>query len=703
MSSPNIEIHEFSTGIHFQPRANGWVSLGFTGQYMNTTMKDIPTVVERSIANQEFALTEGSSTKEPAIIGRVVGSGDDVWSVMAVVTRGQVEVGRSAAFYRYFLCEGNREKLRLIIAWWESKNSPTFNPLDTKTVSQPNKLLEENVRTWNDSDPEWRKLSSDTSPLLKPREHEEIFRKSYILLNQINALAIDKSDKSNKNSLPIAWAFNVEALEKPERFQVIQPASPKAYDGLKRAIANAAQVVSAINVDEAALKSAIRSLMNSSTIKPEAVQEIVKGLENEEIESDYWESLFNAQGADKAIKQKIYSPQMVRLITLRAMVIPETLPEFLEWLNIQGGKKPDENQTVSLDFQSKISRYLKEQIIYGIEFLMIKLLQEQITPERVAWLFKVKGSVWTAYHKDFVTAVKDDLNIIAKAGSLPKSKHEEHLITLNFDGKIWSSLITRWGDIKHGVTLTDYSPLAKLFESTEDYKLAAYFYQVSSGSVPKDIFSNLSDDIALSKFKGKYLGLNLRSKKTTLDKLEEFANDNFVPIATGIILSVTLGMLSLLWISFSRKNNIRSNDEIHHPSPHKDEQIKAIEKYVKSTAIAIQPEKFDQTISAIIDISSANNNKQKASVNQEVFTKIMQKLNVTDNSITYNDFIFKKNITSNEKKKKIVAGAIYSFQQKYVNKRIKATGYLDKLKTESGFKQLKDEVLNHNNSNLPKS
>jgi hypothetical protein len=101
--------------------------------------------------------------------------------------------------------------------------------------------------------------------------------------------------------------------------------------------------------------------------------------------------------------------------------------------------------------------------------------------------------------------------------------------------------------------------------------------------------------------------------------------------------------------------------------------------------------------------TSANNNKQKASVNQEVFTKIMQKLNVTDNSITYNDFIFKKNITSNEKKKKIVAGAIYSFQQKYVNKRIKATGYLDKLKTESGFKQLKDEVLNHNNSNLPKS
>ncbi|MFN7852624.1 MAG: hypothetical protein ACK5OU_11875, partial [Dolichospermum sp.] len=132
MSSPNIEIHEFSTGIHFQQRVNGWVSLGFTGQYMNATINPIPQVVERSIANQEFALTEGSSTEKPAIIGRIVGSGDDIWSVMAVVTRGQDEVGRSAAFYRYFLCQGDNSYLRYILAWWEQNQKPRFNPLDVK-------------------------------------------------------------------------------------------------------------------------------------------------------------------------------------------------------------------------------------------------------------------------------------------------------------------------------------------------------------------------------------------------------------------------------------------------------------------------------------------------------------------------------------------------------------------------------------------
>ena len=96
MNSQYLEIHEFSTGIHVQRRDNGWVSVGFTGKYMNSTIDPIPTVVERSIANEEFALTEGSSAEKPAIVGRVLKDGDDIWSVIAVVSRGKDEVGRSA-------------------------------------------------------------------------------------------------------------------------------------------------------------------------------------------------------------------------------------------------------------------------------------------------------------------------------------------------------------------------------------------------------------------------------------------------------------------------------------------------------------------------------------------------------------------------------------------------------------------------------
>ncbi len=52
-----IQIHEFSTGIRPQINPDGsWVSLGFTGQYMNATIQPIPYAVQRAIANKEFAI-----------------------------------------------------------------------------------------------------------------------------------------------------------------------------------------------------------------------------------------------------------------------------------------------------------------------------------------------------------------------------------------------------------------------------------------------------------------------------------------------------------------------------------------------------------------------------------------------------------------------------------------------------------------------
>jgi hypothetical protein len=307
------EIHEFSTGINFEQRGNGWVSLGFTGRYMNSTIGDIPKVVERSIANQEFALVEGSSREQAAIIGRSVGSGNDIWSVIAVVTRGKDEIGRSVTLHRYFLCKGEH-KLRVILAWWEQNNRPTFNPFDFQVLGSPHSFAGQV--------PAPVPLVGDT--VLDPTHQYDLY--------SINALAIKKCNLS-KNGLPVSWAVNVEALVKPERFQIIQPASEKAVERIKRAIASTSQVkINAVTIDEAALKSAIRSLIHSSQVKPEAVAVIVNGVANKEITPEYWEHLFNSQGANQGIRLKIYSPQMVKLLTLRALVLPKTKPEFLAWL-----------------------------------------------------------------------------------------------------------------------------------------------------------------------------------------------------------------------------------------------------------------------------------------------------------------------------------------------------------------------------------
>ena len=561
MSSPNIEIHEFSTGVHFQQRNNGWVSLGFTGQYMNATINPIPPIVERSIANQEFALTEGSSTKEPAIIGRVVGSGDDVWSVMAVVTRGQDEVGRSAAFYRYFLSQGGNN-LRFILTWWESEQKPRFNPLDTH--GSPHLFAGEPPQPQMDETLPFNQLE----PIVLSLENQHD-------LYTLNTLAIRKFNQS-KNGLPVAWAFNVEALEKPERFQVIQPASQRAYDGLKRAIANAAQVVSAINVDEAALKSAIRSLMNSSTVKPEAVQEIVKGLETKEIKSDYWESLFNAQGADKAIKQKIYSSQMVRLITLRAMVIPETLPQFLEWLNIQTGKKPDASQTMSLELQKAIrASFPKEQLTKGIRYLLLNLLNKKISVDSLCWLLMIDGSAWVYAQKQFIADIQDDLQLIYDHFSSPRISSKSSFYTnpnsiltssssfasqndsqshhvqpqikkdswqdnFKYQKQIWANLINSWQGIQQGYyKIEEYQPFAELFEKFRQYDLAAYFYQVSDGIVDKDLYYEVANQ--QHRRSPVVFGVKIEPKKNLIDHVLDFITQEYiVPIQFVIPLSLLI-------------------------------------------------------------------------------------------------------------------------------------------------------------------
>ncbi|WP_180982090.1 hypothetical protein [Cylindrospermopsis raciborskii] len=544
------EIHEFSTGIQFEQRGNSWVSTGFTGRYMNSTIGEIPKVVERSIANEEFALAEGSSTEKPAIIARILGSGDDIWSVIAVVTRGRDEVGRSAAFHRYFLCQGDH-KLRVILAWWEQNNRPTFNPLDKQDEGSPHifegeipqppdleqilplfkvqtkpqeeqrlssssQSAQEAVLTWGvpGQSGETRVIKEGIFPLSEEPvstpesqnvEEYSLFQQlSPIVLEPnvqydlytINVLAINKWN-SCKNGLPVCWAFDVEALLKPERFQVIKPASQKARDGINRAIAAGSRVVrNAVNIDEAALKSALRSLANSSQVKPESVETIINGLNNKDVTREYWHSLFNAQGTDRAIKEKIYSPQIVRLMTLRALVIPETLPEFLQWLNIQKGSNVDGNQRVSLELQKKIQPlFSKEQIGAGITYLLPSLLEGKISADGLCWLLAKSGgdTIWAYGRNQFINNIKYDLQLIYNYYSKPiVGLFDES--TLKCKAEVWISLINRWRDIRGGYKKCEkYRPLAQLFERFKEYDLAGYFYQVSDGVVKKDLFYEIAE------------------------------------------------------------------------------------------------------------------------------------------------------------------------------------------------------------------
>ena len=370
-----IEIDEFSTGIRPQISGDGsWVSLGFTGQYMNATIDPIPYAIQRSIANKEFAIAEGAASDLPAVIGRVISGNEGDWSVVAVVTRGQDEKGRSASFYRYFLAEG-KDALWKILAWIDAekiknqKNNqqknggyPAFNPSETKLLDQPNSF-----RVSESSKPQGELPTEGISlPILIPPNER-------YALQEINTLAI-----ANARERPVSWALNAEALEIPWNFIAIQAASDRAYQLFQRAIANTPQVQAPPVADEQALKSAIKGLCGSSQIKPEAIAVISEALGNKQITSEYWHTLFNGQGANNALSQGIYSPQMARLLTLRAIVIPNTLPDYLNWLKITENFNPrKENSTLSsaLEFQANLQPFfseypqLNEQLTQGLKII----------------------------------------------------------------------------------------------------------------------------------------------------------------------------------------------------------------------------------------------------------------------------------------------------------------------------------------------
>ncbi|MDD1428130.1 hypothetical protein MEO94_27500 [Dolichospermum sp. ST_sed9] len=270
-----------------------------------------------------------------------------------------------------------------------------------------------------------------------------------------------------------------------------------------------------MNSQTQALKPAIRKLIHSSQVKPEAVRVIVEGLEDENVTPEDWETLFNKEGAEIAIKQKIYSPQMVRLITLRAIVIPETLQEFLAWLNIQKSKKLDEHQTVSLEFQKDIRPlFPQEQLTKGINYLLVNLLNKQISVDCVYWLLTIDGSAWVYAQKKFITDVKYDLQLIAN--------YSTGLLDKKFfcRKQVWTTLINNWRGIQQGNhKIEEYQPLAELFEKFKEHDLAAYFYEVSQSNVSNDLFYNIAYE--------KYLQLNPNAHRLSKILFHEVAYQEY--------------------------------------------------------------------------------------------------------------------------------------------------------------------------------
>jgi hypothetical protein len=549
-----LQIHQFSTGIKADRDSQGrWISRGFTGQYMNLTLPQIPETVQRSIRNKEFAVAEGAYSDDPAIVVRVV-PGDESesdWSVVATVTRGRDEYERPFSAYRYFLCEG-AENLWRLLEWMESQSSvPVFEPFEPVRVISfsPRSAGKPNVNV-----APLRALIDDrsTPSILQPGS---ITLGKPLCLQMMNQLAMERGGQQL-----MAWALNVEALEQPRRFAVVQVASERAGELIRRTIAMTPQAIAEPVGDDQAIKSAIKSLTGGSLVKPDAVQVIVEAMANPKITAGYWQEVFDGQGAAKAVKQRLFSPQMVRLLTLRSLVTPHALPEFLIWLNPQlESKKQGEHCEASLEFQNSFYQQLprsfannfEQHVKTGVEELLFQVMKKKVSIDAATWSLIEKGSFWSK-HK-LVTNVSQDLTRLRQ----PTGNSSHFQNSLNYGDNIWKSL-------RNGYNLSSYEPLAVLFGSmayrispTECSKISAYFYQASMGKVPDEVF-----DRAFSKkaWKSVVFGMEVEKELTLPEKVWDFLSRYGVFILIPLILGGGGWLAFDVWSSFKNPPDPSSSD-----------------------------------------------------------------------------------------------------------------------------------------------
>lgn len=552
MDSPNtIEIHEFSTGIIPEKTADGgWVSRGFTGQYINATIEPIPHAVERAILNKEFAVAEGASSEQPAIIGRVVSSEDSEWSVIAIVTRGQDEIGRSASLYRYLLTQ-EKDGLMKILAWLENEKekgkSIKYNPFNYKKIGYPNEIneIQNSLASLNINE-------FDLSNQILSRKDNISYSPS-----DINELA---KQESKKNLQSIAWAFNVEALEKPQNFQVIYPAE-HAELHIYRFLSNVPSISASV-IDEQAIKSAIKGLINSSQVKPEYIQTLAESLESVKTaleipkNTDFWDNIFNGQGAANALNQKIYSPQMIRLITLRAIILPEKILEYLNWIGIGEDKKNYEYSNTSLAFQKQISNTLsqyhtlKTHLIESVKYIIENVSQKRISVQAASWILGEADCIWKKVMPSLVAVLSEDLSLIGKNKKYSKVKNLEFLnkFKIDFIDPIYS----------HKTIKQEPLFLANLFANLDETAIAACFYQAAQGKVPANIYSSAKKSKEFRN--GCIFGLKVNCGKTPLDHFSDFAKHPVAILFLAVFTMSIAGYLSFNYFKILDFNKILNLD-----------------------------------------------------------------------------------------------------------------------------------------------
>jgi hypothetical protein len=246
--------------------------------------------------------------------------------------------------------------------------------------------------------------------------------------------------------------------------------------------------------------TAIKGLTRRNKIKLEYLQTIEIALSNPTFDDNSWLNILK-NNANLALQEKIFTTEMVRLLTLRAIVFPETLPEFVTWMLQRKGEDQSHYQ-LCLDFQKQVldlikkiayqAPYLSQKIDQGVLLIITSLLDKPDILKGALWLLQDKNSIWGKFYQNRIIKYIDyDLSLMAKCS---RQNNYQQLSLSNEKNwfKLWQEIGCYWQANAKINLMPKYVSLAQLFEKLRNYRIAAFFYHISLGKVPKNVFGKLT-------------------------------------------------------------------------------------------------------------------------------------------------------------------------------------------------------------------
>jgi hypothetical protein len=255
---------------------------------------------------------------------------------------------------------------------------------------------------------------------------------------------------------------------------------------------------------EQEISTAIKGLTRRTNLKQEHLLILENVLENPDLDNQIHEKYFNGNNTKMALDNAIYTSEMVRLLTLRVIIIPETFPEFLQWLNNRKGKNKDHYQ-LCLDFQLNLVKFLSEKTPFindnlrvGVQIILLELVTQPNLLSLVIWLLKSPETLWgKAYDNEVRIALENQLAFMSQ---FPNSPTNFNLFTDEEYYKIRQN--------KKFLVIPKYQVLAILLSELGDKSLilAMFFHQISSGKVPSKIYQKIKPNLT------KIFGINLKEE-----------------------------------------------------------------------------------------------------------------------------------------------------------------------------------------------